>query len=331
MKSSRAIGWILLIGGAALLPVLFKGAYVHHVLVMCLIFGFSALGLNLIFGFAGQAAFGLPAFFALGGYISALLAIRLGLPFWVALPGTMVLSAMFGLLIGYPCLHLRGIYFGITTMAFAQILYYIASNWISLTRGPMGLVGVPVPRIHLGSFDFEFETGFKYYYLVLAAIVVTVWLLRMLMKTPLGRAFVAIRENEDLASSIGIHPFWIKMIAFMLACTITAVGGSFYAHFSRFMSPNEFQWYYIGLTFIMVITGGMGTVMGPVIGAVIFTVLPEVFRAIEQYRNILTGTLLILVVIFFPEGIMGLVNRRLERKRPVSSPPPSRGGEVDPV
>jgi branched-chain amino acid transport system permease protein len=314
MRIPRPAYVMLLVAAAALLPVLFTGAYVHHVLVMCLVFGFSALGLNLIFGFAGQAAFGLPAFFALGGYISAILAMRLGFPFWLALPMTMVLAAWFGFLIGYPCLHLRGIYFGITTMAFAQILYYIASNWLWLTRGPNGLVDVPIPRVSLGEASFEFDTGFKYYYLMLAAMVVTLYLLARLMKTPLGRAFVAIRENEELASSIGIHPFWIKLIAFMLACTITAMGGSFYAHFTRFMSPHEFQWYYIGLTFIMVITGGIGTIGGPLIGAVIFTVLPEVFRFIEPYRNILTGTLLILVVMFFPEGIMGMLNRRWPRK-----------------
>lgn len=331
MRRARSVGWILLIGAAALLPVLLRGAYVHHVLVMSLIFGFSALGLNLIFGFTGQAAFGLPAFFALGGYISALLSLRLGLPFWGALPGTMVIAAMFGFVVAYPSLHLRGIYFGITTMAFAQILYYIVSNWISLTRGPMGLVDVPVPGVHVASFDFEFDTGFKYYYLVLAAMVVTVWLIGRLMRTPLGRAFVAIRENEDLAASIGVHPFWTKMIAFMLACTITAIGGSFYAHFTRFMSPNEFQWYYIGLAFIMVIVGGLGTVMGPVIGAVVFSVLPEVFRALEQYRNILTGTVLVLVVLFFPEGIMGLLNRRRVRRKPEAGSSPSSGGEVEPA
>lgn len=304
---------LLLISGAAALPVVFSGAYAHHILVMCLVFGFSALGLNLIFGFAGQAAFGLPAFFALGGYVSALLAMRLGLPFWIALPATMVLAAGFGFVIGYPCLHLRGIYFGITTMAFAQILYYIASNWLSLTRGPNGLVDVPIPRASVAGLTFEFDTGLKYYFLMLGAMVLTLYLLSRLTETPLGRAFVAIRENEELAASIGIHPFWIKMIAFMLACTITATGGSFYAHFTRFMSPNEFQWYYIGLTFIMVITGGIGTIGGPLMGAAIFTVLPEVFRFIEPYRNILTGSLLILVVMFFPEGIMGTIHRRWAR------------------
>jgi branched-chain amino acid transport system permease protein len=314
MRTPRLVTCLLL-AIAASLPLALSGAYAHHVLVMCLIFGFSALGLNLIFGFAGQAAFGLPAFFALGGYISALLAMRLGFPFWLALPATMVLAAVFGFVIGYPCLHLRGIYFGITTMAFAQILYYIASNWLSLTRGPNGLVDVPIPRASLGGLSLEFDTGLKYYYLMLAAMVVALYLLSRLTDTPLGRAFVAIRENEDLAASIGIHPFWIKMIAFMLACSITATGGSFYAHFTRFMSPNEFQWYYIGLTFIMVITGGIGTIGGPLIGAVIFTVLPEVFRFIEPYRNILTGTLLILVVIFFPEGIMGMIHRRWSRGR----------------
>jgi branched-chain amino acid transport system permease protein len=315
MRSSRLVYHALLLAGVALLPIAFTGEYVHHVLVMCLIFGFSALGLNLIFGFAGQAAFGLPAFFALGGYISSLLAMRMGFPFWLALPATMVLAAGFGFLIGYPCLHLRGIYFGITTMAFAQILYYIASNWLSLTRGPNGLVDVPIPRASIGGLTLEFDTGFKYYYLMLGAMLVTLYLLSRLTETPLGRAFIAIRENEELAASIGIHPFWIKMIAFMLACTITATGGSFYAHFVRFMSPNEFQWYYIGLTFIMVITGGIGTIGGPIIGAAIFTMLPEVFRFIEPYRNILTGSLLIVVVMFFPEGIMGMINRRWAHRR----------------
>ena len=314
MTRARVLPYLLLVAVAVALPIVFAGAYVHHVLVMSLVFGFSALGLNLIFGYTGQAAFGLPAFFALGGYTSALLAMRLGLPFWLALPGTMVVAAAVGFLIGYACLHLRGIYFGITTMAFAQILYYVASNWLSLTRGPNGLVDVPIPTARVVGVLVEFDNGFKYYYLMLAAMILTVYGLTRLLATPLGRAFVAIRENEDLAASIGIHPFWIKMIAFMLACTITATGGSFYAHFTRFMSPHEFQWYYIGLTFIMVITGGIGTIFGPILGAVIFTVLPEVFRFVEPYRNLLTGTLLILIVMFFPDGILGMA-RRLERRR----------------
>jgi len=134
------------------------------------------------------------------------------------------------------------------------------------------------------------------------------------METRLGRAFVAIRENQELSSSVGIHPFWIKMIAFMLACVLTAMGGSFYAHFIKFVSPIEFQWYYIGLTFIMVITGGIGTMMGPFIGSAIFTIIPEVFRAFETYRNIMVGGLLIAVVIFFPEGIMGMIRQRRKKR-----------------
>ncbi len=308
MTSLRPLPYLALLV-ALLLPALFMSAYVHHVLVMSLVFGFSALGLNLIFGYTGQAAFGLPAFFALGGYTSALLAMRLGWPFWLALPGTMLLAGAFGFAIGYACLHLRGIYFGITTMAFAQILYYVASNWLSLTRGPNGLVDVPVPTARVAGLLIEFDNGLKYYYLMLGAMILAVYGLTRLLASPLGRAFVALRENEDLAASVGIHPFWIKMIAFMLACTLTAIGGSFYAHFNRFISPNEFQWYYIGLTFIMVITGGIGTIFGPLLGAVIFTVLPEVFRFVEPYRNILTGTLLVLVVVFFPEGILGRARR----------------------
>lgn len=313
MRNARALSILSLVAAAVGLPLVFTGDYAHHVLVMALVFGFSALGLNLVFGYAGQAAFGLPAFFALGGYISALLAMRLGWPFWLALPGTMVIAAAFGFAIGYACLRLRGIYFGITTMAFAQILYYVASNWLSLTRGPNGLVGVPVPAARVGGLVLEFDTGLEYYYLILGAMILAVCGLAYLLATPLGRAFVAIRENENLAASIGIHPFWIKMIAFMLACSLTATGGSFYAHFTRFMSPNEFQWYYIGLTFIMVITGGIGTIFGPLLGAAVFTVLPEVFRVVEPYRNILTGTLLILVVVFFPDGVLGTARRWARR------------------
>jgi branched-chain amino acid transport system permease protein len=288
------------------LPWIFQATYTRHILVMSLIYSFSAMGLNVIFGFAGQAAFGQPAFFALGAYISSLLALKLGLPFSLCLLGTMVLSAGFGFIIGYPCLQLRGIYFGITTMAFAQILYYIVSNWVGLTRGPMGLVGIPAASFRVGDlFQIEFNNELKYYYLVLAVSLLTLFFLARFMETRLGRAFVAIRENQELSSSIGIHPFWVKMIAFMLACMITSMGGSFYAHFVKFVSPVEFQWYFIGLTFIMVITGGIGTLVGPFLGGAIFTILPEIFRAVETYRNILVGSVLILIVIFFPEGVMG--------------------------
>jgi len=303
-----------------LLPWVFQATYTRHILVMSLIYTFSAMGLNVIFGFAGQAAFGQPVFFALGAYISSLLALKLGLHFVACLLGTMVISAGFGFIIGYPCLQLRGIYFGITTMAFAQILYYIAANWVSLTRGPMGLVDIQAASFRLGSLlQVEFNNELKYYYLVLVASLVTLFFLARFMETKLGRAFVAIRENQELSSSVGIHPFWVKMIAFMLACMITSMGGSFYAHFVKFVSPIEFQWYYIGLTFIMVITGGIGTLLGPFVGGAIFTILPEVFRAVETYRNILVGTVLILIVIFFPEGIMGkLAQRRKNRSFPDS-------------
>jgi len=299
-----------------LLPWVLQATYTRHILVMALIYTFSAMGLNVIFGFTGQAAFGQPAFFALGAYISSLLALKLGFPFGMCLVGTLVLSAGFGFLIGYPSLQLRGIYFGITTMAFAQILYYIVSNWVDLTRGPMGLVGIPPAGFGYGdSFRIVFDNELKYYYLVLAAALLALFFLARLMETRLGRAFVAIRENQELSASIGIHPFWVKMIAFMLACMITGMGGSFYAHFVKFVSPIEFQWYNIGLTFIMVITGGIGTIWGPLIGGAIFTVLPEVFRAVETYRNILVGAVLILIVIFFPEGIMGKVVQWRERRR----------------
>ncbi len=296
-------GLILLL---ILLPCILTAAYTRHILVMALIFTFSAMGLNVIFGFAGQTAFGQPAFFALGAYISSLLALKLGFPFWLCLLGTMVLSAGFGFLIGYPCLQLRGIYVGITTRAFAQILYSLVSTWVDLTRGPMGLVDIPPASFGFGQhFQFVFNSELRYYYLVLTASLLTLFFLSRLMDTRLGRGFVAIRENQDLSASIGIYPFWVKMIAFMLACVITGMGGSFYAHFVKFVSPIEFQWYFIGLTFIMVITGGIGTIWGPFIGGAVFTVLPEVFRAVETYRNILVGTVLILIVIFFPEGIMG--------------------------
>ncbi len=200
-----------------LLPWIFQGTYSRHILVMSLIYTFSAMGLNVIFGFAGQAAFGQPAFFALGAYISSLLALKLGLPFSLCLLGTMVISAGFGFIVGYPCLQLRGIYFGITTMAFAQILYYIVSNWVDLTRGRMGLVGIPAASFRLGDLlQVEFTNELKYYYLVLTFSLLTLFFLARFMETRLGRAFVAIRENQELSSSIGIHPFWVKMIAFML-------------------------------------------------------------------------------------------------------------------
>ncbi len=310
MGRRKLLLFSLLVPVLILLPWILTAAYTRHILVMALICTFSAMGLNVIFGFAGQTAFGQPAFFALGAYISSLLALKLGFPFWACLAGTMALSAAFGFMIGYPCLQLRGIYFGITTMAFAQILYYIVSNWVDLTRGPMGLVNIPPASIGFGDFQFVFLGEVRYYYLVLAASLLTVFLIARLMDTRLGRAFVAIRENQELSASIGIHPFWVKMIAFMLACVITGVGGSFYAHFVKFVSPIEFQWYFIGLTFIMVITGGIGTIWGPFIGGAIFTVIPEVFRAVETYRNILVGLVLILIVIFFPEGIMGWFAKR---------------------
>ena len=298
---TRAGGFIVA-AVALTLPLWLASAYHVHVAIMAGLFGVLALSLNLLLGFTGQLSLGHAAFFGIGAYTSALLTLKAEWPFWPALAAAVTLAGAAGWLIGRLALKLRGAYFVLVTISFAGVISLVSVNWIELTNGPLGLPGVPAPEL----FGWSLRSKTAYYYLVLVALALSYLVCARLVRSRIGRAFVALRENEALAESIGVDVTHYLVLATVVSAAMAGLGGSLYAHYTRFVSPEVFLFTYTVTMVIMVVAGGKGTLAGPLVGAVLFTVLPETLRAAAswQWQMLAYGVLLVLLVFFLPRGIV---------------------------
>ena len=295
------------------LPFWLGNPYYLHVAIMAGIFGVLALSLNLLLGYTGQLSLGHTAFFGIGAYTSALLTLRLEWPVWPAMLGAVALAALAGWLIGRLALKLRGAYFVLVTISFAGVVSLVSVNWMELTNGPLGLPGVPAPA--LGPWSLRAKEA--YYYLVLAAVALSYLVCARLVGSRIGRAFLALRENEPLAESVGVDVTHYLVLAAVVSAALAGGGGALYAHYTRFVSPEVFLFTYTVTMVIMVVAGGKGTLAGPLVGAVLFTALPEALRLATswQWQMLAYGVLLLLLVFFLPRGIVPAVVVRAEAVR----------------
>ncbi len=304
---------------AALLaaPFILGEGYELHLLIVSTIFVLLSSGLSLIVGHAGLLSLGHAAFFGLGAYTSALLYLRLGIPMWGGLPAAALVSGGIAWLIGVLVLKVRGHRFIITTIAFAEIARLVAVNAVDLTRGQMGLAGIEAPVLAipgLGTLDFGSKTDF--YYLTLACAAVCVWTVARIVRSPIGWGLAALRENENLGESVGVSAYRHSMIAFVIGGAFAGVAGSLHAHYMNFVSPDLFLFSYTTTMLVMVVIGGRTTIAGPVIGAVVFTLLPEYLRFVHQYRLIVLGAILLATVMLCPGGFAELWERWRKRSHP---------------
>ena len=293
----------LLVVAAVTAPLWVANPYHLHVLIMAGIFAILALSLNVLLGYTGQLSLGHAAFFGIGAYTSALLSLPpLEWSFWLALPAAALAAGIAGWAIGRLALKLRGAYFVLVTISFAGVISLVSINWMQLTNGPLGLPGVPAPTLG----PWTLRTKSSYWYLVLAATALVYLVCRRLIRSRIGRAFVALRENEPLAESVGIDGTRYLVLAAVVSAAMAGVGGSLYAHYTRFVSPEVFLFSYTVTMVIMVIAGGQGTLAGPIVGALLFTVLPEALREAVawQWQMLAYGIVLILCVFFLPRGIV---------------------------
>jgi branched-chain amino acid transport system permease protein len=310
-------GWnfiLLTITVASLLiPMVITESYHLHLVNITYIYMILALSLGLIVGFIGELSLGHAAFFAIGAYSSALITKDLGLSFWVTLPIAIALAAIAGFLVGYPSLKLKGPFFAITTLAFGEITRLVINNLEELTRGAMGLPGIkpPDPILIPKVFTIDFYDRRAFYYLILLFVIVSVIIIYRIVYSRVGRAFVAIREDEVLAKSIGINSMRYKRMAFVVASAMAGLAGSLYAHYFLFISPVSFDIAQSINIVLMVIIGGSNSIVGPMLGAFLITLLPEILRAIAQYRMVIYGAILVFAIIFMPEGIVGTIKERL--------------------
>ena len=318
MGNSGRIKIILFYVLLLILPLIVASDYQKHILIMAGIYVILVASLNLLIGYVGEISLGHTAFFGVGAYTSAILFLRLGVPFWLGLPAAGIIAGIFGFLIGYPTLRTRGPYFVIVTLAFSEILRLVCSNWISLTNGPMGLKNIQPPTIELGNWiHFEFSSKNSYYYLILGLVSLTLYICYRYIDSRFGRACMAIRENEPLASSVGICAAKWGIITFVLSTFLAGLAGSFYAHYVLFISPDLFGFGFTINMLLMLIIGGKGTMTGPVLGAVLFTIIPEYLRVAEIYRLSIFGLLLMVAVIFMPRGMVQLwepITRRFKTR-----------------
>jgi branched-chain amino acid transport system permease protein len=292
---------------ALALPLLLRGPYHRHVLVLAGLFTLMALGFDLVLGYLGELSLGHAAFFGLGAYTTALLTRRFDVPFPLDLLAAGLFTGTVGVLIGAPSLRLKGPYFAIVTFGFAEILHLIALNWTSLTRGPMGLPDIP--HVRLGPLHITTELG--YYYVILVLIGVAILVTRRLLDSTVGHAFLAIRENEELASATGIPTFQFKLLAFVIGMIFAGAAGCVYARYVHFVDPTALSFYYTVTVVSIVIVGGQGSIGGTILGALLFTFLPEYLRVAEGARLVIFGALLMVAIVFMPEGLRGLWRHRV--------------------
>jgi branched-chain amino acid transport system permease protein len=303
----RAVALLVGLAAAATAPFWVWNPYHLHTLIMAGIFAVLALSLNLLLGYTGQLSLGHAAFFGIGAYATALLTVKLEWSPWIGLLAAVVLPGLAGWVIGRLALKLRGAYFVLLTISFAGCVSLVSVNWMDLTNGPLGLPGVPALEIALpGLPSLSLRTKVAFYYVVLVAVVLAYLVCLALIRSRVGRALVALRENETLAASVGIDGTHYLVLAAVVSAAMAGFGGGLYAHYTRFVSPEVFLFTYTVTMVIMVVAGGKGTLAGPVVGAVLFTVLPEALRAATswQWQMLLYGILLVAVLFFMPQGIV---------------------------
>jgi len=307
----RRAGWLLLGAVVVTVPWLVATAiprqqrYVLHVLIFTAIFAALALSYDLVVGHVGSLSLAHPAFFGIGAYAAAILATRAGWPFLASVLAAVLAAALVAALVGVPLFRLAEHAFAVGTLGLALVASVVANNWVEVTRGPLCITGIPKPR--LGALAITTLPAF--YWLALTALVAVALLYRGLTTFRLGRAFHAVRDNEPLAGAAGIDPLKYRLLAFTLAGAIAGGIGALYAHYLSVMCPEEMT---VSLTvnlLVIVFLGGVGSLRGVLVGAVLFTALPEVLRLTPTWRLVIYGGLLLLVVIRSPGGLESLLSR----------------------
>jgi branched-chain amino acid transport system permease protein len=302
----RPLGLLAAAIVVALLPMVFTGSYWQTNLILCAINVLLALGLDFILGYAGQLNLGQSAFYGIGAYASTLLVMNGGWPFWAAFVSGVALSGLAGMILALFAVRLRGHYLAIASLGFAVITYQILLNWISLTQGPLGIYAIPPPpALEIpGVLEISFSNPVALFYLVAGFALLTYHVLNQLVRSPIGETLTAIREDEISAASLGINAAVWKAFAFGIGAAVAGAAGCFYATFVGTLVPDAFFITESFMILAMVIVGGMGTLIGPVCGALLLTLLPELLRAFGDWRLVVYGAALTLVVIFMPGGLV---------------------------
>jgi len=294
--------------------------YMIDVGITCLIYIVLGLGLNIVVGLAGLLDLGYIAFYAVGAYSYSILNLNFGLSFWLCLPIGIVLGAICGCIIGYPTLRMRGDYLAIVTMGFGEIIRLALNNWDTLTKGPNGLLGMAKPAIMYPGFidggltwiTYPLKSLHALYYVIFIFGVLTVIGVHRLNNSRIGRAWVAIREDETAAELSGVPTTWLKLLAYAMGAAFASVVGAFFAAKLSYVNPNFFIFMESCIVLCIVVLGGVGSIPGIILGGIVIIAVPEVFREFESYRMLAFGLAMATMMVLRPEGLIPASRRKRE-------------------
>ena len=303
MKLAAALVAAIVLGA---LPFVTSSNYIVGVGISALIFTVAAAALNLVYGFAGLLSFAQLGFWGIGGYAAALTVVTFGGSFWQGVLWAALLNGAIALLVGYPMLRTNRHAFVISTLTFALLVTLVARDWVSLTRGPLGIPNLPPPH----AFGLRFDTPAKFYWLVWAFAVATIALLYALWSSRIGRTLVAIKQNEPLTRAQGISPMPYKLAAFALSAAITGAAGGVYCFNLRIIDPTFLDFYYMQTFLIIVIIGGAGSFWAVIASGIALSALPEVLRFSDDLRMIIYGVILVAAMFVMPAGVAGWLRER---------------------
>lgn len=315
----------LLIGAliiAVAFPMVITSKYIVRIAILCLMYCMLAVSLNLMTGVLGQMSFGHAAFWGIGAYTAAILAKDCGLNGVVLFLAAALVAGLFGLILSLPVMHLKGYYFTIVTMVFCQIIRIIEINWMDLTNGPLGIMAIPKLKL----LDLTLKGQAAYYYVILVLLVLTTVLVTKLIHSRMGYAILAVRDDDLAAGAMGINVFKYKVAAIVISSMLAGVAGAFYSVYTTYIDPSCFTNAVSNNMLVMVIFGGLGNMFGSFVGATVLTILPEALRGFSEYRQLVFGALLVVLMLVRSDGLFGSVNfkyiaQRLTLKKEV-------GGEL---
>lgn len=304
-------GWlILLILGFLIAPFVISKFYIT-ILCEAMVMSLFALSFNLLFGYMGQLSFGQAAFYGLGGYAVAMLMTKLQFNFWLSLVAGVGLASLVGLIVGYFCVRLRGIYFAVLTLAFGQLIFVIIFKWHDFTGGDDGIQGVFPPE-YLKSIE-------AYYYLIFFVFALSTLVLWRLVNSPFGQTLKAMRENSERTEFLGIHIARYQLIAFVIAAAFAGLAGAVWVPFYRSVAPSYLTWIKSGEPVMAAILGGPNVFLGPVLGMFIMTFIHAYILGFTHFWPIIMGTIILIIIFVLPGGILGFAQEKLKERREIQN------------
>ncbi|SFJ25670.1 branched-chain amino acid ABC transporter permease [Thermoflavimicrobium dichotomicum] len=312
MRSFPASKWVVpaLLLVALAIPLLTDNSYYLNMLIMIFIWTIAVSGMNMIAGYAGQLSLAHAGFFGMGAYTLGLLMAKAQMSFLVSLVMAVALTGIVGAVVGMISLRLKGHYFAIFSLCMGVIISLVIEKWESLTEGVRGLLGIPIPKI--GS--FEFSTVTSQYYLILFFLVLAMFVNRQIVQSLVGRTFISIRNSEELAEALGINVMQSKILAFVHSTVLAGLAGALYAGYLRFLGPEVASIEHAFEMLLYLLVGGISTLWGPLVGTALVMAMMQLLQSWQDYRMIIFGPILVLIVMFLPHGIMGAL-ARLKMKR----------------